>query len=481
MHETIVSKILSYASTQPEKVALKFKSEVVDYLQLKEYVLKYAAYLQDRGIGKEDIVLLSGENKLEFIFTYFAVHYLGAVNVVVDSHSNPERLQYIIMATKPKVKIGGLNGDDIISYETLTAGDINNTNIKNDSSPEGICDILFTTGTTAAPKGVCLSHRNELAAATNINEFIGNTENDIELIALPLCHSFGLGRLRCTLYKGATVVILNGFTNVKKFFITIEEEHVTGFGMVPAAWNYIKKASGERISQYQGQLKYIEIGSAPMPIEEKKLLCQLLPDTRICMHYGLTEASRSTFSEFHKDYNCLDSIGVHTPNVEVRVKDIEGNDVTSGAEGEICVKGGHVMEKYFNEKDNAMAWFGDYFRTGDWGYMRDDGRICLKGRGKELINVGGKKLSPEEVEREIMQLGWFTDCACVGIADPKGVLGEVVKCYAVKGAVEPTIADLTAALQGKLEGYKIPVQIEYIDKIPTTESGKKQRLHLRNR
>lgn len=481
MDETIISRILSYASTQPEKIALKFKSEIVDYLQLKENVLKYSASLQNRGVGKGDIVLLSGENKLEFIFTYFAVHYLGAVNVVIDSHSNPERLQYIITATKPKLKIGGLIGDDIISYEALTIDGIKSNNIQIESSSDGICDILFTTGTTAAPKGVCLSHRNELAAATNINEFIGNTENDIELIALPLCHSFGLGRLRCTLYKGATAIILNGFTNVKKFFTTIDDESVTGFGMVPAAWNYLKKASGERIGQFKGQLKYIEIGSAPMPIDEKKLLCQLLPETRICMHYGLTEASRSTFSEFHENYNNLDSVGIHSPNVEVRVKDIEGKDVATATEGEICVKGGHVMEKYLDEKDNATAWYGDFFRTGDWGYMNDDGRIYLKGRGKELINVGGKKLSPEEVEREIMQLGWFTDCACVGIVDPNGVLGEVVKCYAVKGVEEYTIGDLTAALQGKLEVYKIPVQLEYLDKIPTTESGKKQRLQLKNR
>ena len=375
MDETIVSKILSYSATRPEKVALKFKGDAVDFLHLKENILIYAAHLHNRGIGRGDVVLLLGENKPEFIFAYFSVHYLGAVNIVVDAHSNPEKLQYIIEATKPKLKVGSLNGGDIISYEALTSGEIRKTCIQNVSSPEDICDILFTTGTTAAPKGVCLSHRNELAAATNINEFIGNTENDIELIALPLCHSFGLGRLRCTIYKGATAVILNGFTNVKKFFTTIEEEHVTGFGMVPAAWNYLKKASGKRIGQYREQLKYIEIGSAPMPIEEKKLLCQLLPQTRICMHYGLTEASRSTFSEFHADYNNLDSVGAHSPNVDVKVKDIEGNDVATGIEGEICVKGNHVMEEYLNDRDNAVAWYGDYFRTGDWGYMNDDGLI----------------------------------------------------------------------------------------------------------
>lgn len=481
MSETIVSKILYYSKIQPQKVALKYKDIIVDYALLGSKIRQYATILQRNGISKGDIVLLSGENKPDFIFTYFAVHYLGAINVVVDSHSNPDRLQYVINSTKPKIKIGGLYGDDVMPYETITIKDSTDYIEKDESSPDLLCDILFTTGTTAAPKGVCLSHKNELAAAININEFMGNTSNDIELIALPLCHSFGLGRLRCTLYKGATAVILNGFTNVKKFFTTIEEEKITGFGIVPAAWNYLKKASGERIGKYNEQLRYIEIGSAPMPIEEKKLLSQLLPDTKICMHYGLTEASRSTFSEFHEDNEYLNSVGTHSPNVDVQIKDENGETVKEGQEGELCVKGRHVMERYLDDKDNHKAWYGNYFRTGDWGYMDSRGHIYLKGRGKELINVGGKKLSPEEVEKEIMKLGWFADCACVGIDDPNGVLGKVVKCFAVSDDRKYTIKNLSEALDGNLEGYKIPVQLEYIDKIPTTESGKKQRLQLKNK
>ena len=484
MNECIVSKILSYSAIQPQKPALKCKDITVSYKQLSYEIQRYSSYLKEKGVSKGDVILLAGENKLEFIYSYFAVHLLGGVNVVVDVHSNPERLYFIQGATRPKISIGGFK-EDAISYEELQNC---KQNVTSSASPnvletEDICDILFTTGTTAAPKGVCLSHRNESAAARNINEFIGNTSNDIELIALPLCHSFGLGRLRCTLYSGATAIIINGFTNVNKFFTTIEEEHVTGFGMVPAAWNYLKRASKERIGNFRNQLKYIEIGSAPMPIEDKRYLCSLLPRTRICMHYGLTEASRSTFLEFHNDKNNLDSVGKQTPNVEIKVKDSSGNDCNYGVEGEICVKGYHVMERYLADSDNSHAWFGEFFRTGDWGYKKTDGYIYLIGRGKELINVGGKKLSPEEVENEIMQCGLFADCACVGVPDPKGVLGEVVKCFAVQANTENrvTLAELVELLKDKLETFKIPVQLEYIDKIPTTASGKKQRIQLKSK
>lgn len=482
MAETILSKIFFLAQIQPQKTAIVCKSEKVSYRLLACKIRDYASFLYTKGVSRDDVILLSGENKLAFIYSYFAVHLLGGVNVVIDAHSNPERLQYIIKATHPKLMLGGLNEEGVISY-TAIEQDVPLVAIpEKPSSPKDICDILFTTGTTAAPKGVCLSHSNELAATKNICEFIGNDSTDIELIALPLCHSFGLGRLRCSLYVGATVVILNGFTNVKNFFTTIEAQHITGFGMVPAAWNYLRRVSGEKLGKYKEQLKYIEIGSASMPVEDKRLLSALLPKTKICMHYGLTEASRSTFCEFHADKSHLESIGKPSPNVEIKVKDADGLDVPDSVEGEICVKGAHVMERYLLDTDNRSAWHNEYFRTGDWGIRTPDGFFYLKGRGKELINVGGKKLSPEEVEKEIMQIGWFADCACVGIPDPKGMLGDVVKCFAVKKASEDTtvtISQLSDALQGKLETYKIPVLLEFIDKIPTTESGKKQRLQLK--
>ena len=343
---------------------------------------------------------------------------------------------------------------------------------------EDIADILFTTGTTGLPKGVPLTFNNEAAAARNINQFIGNTNDDIELLALPISHSFGLGRLRCCLSIGATIIILGSFANVKKLYRVLEEENVTGFTMVPASWRYLNKFSGDKLQEYASQLRYIEMGSAYFSSDEKQHLASLLPKTRVCMHYGLTEASRSAFLEFHQDAAHLDSVGKPSPNTEIDIFDEHGQILPPNSEGELCIKGGHVMQGYMNNS-TADDFFNGYFRTGDWGYKDAEGYIYLKSRKKELINVGGKKVSPIEVEEELMKINGIIDCACVGTPDPKGILGDVVKAFIVRDSQsEITFEEIAAQLQGRLEGYKLPALYQWTDEIPKTQNGKIQRFLL---
>jgi long-chain acyl-CoA synthetase len=239
--------------------------------------------------------------------------------------------------------------------------------------------------------------------------------------------------------------------------------------------------SGQKIGQFADQLRYIEIGSSFMSIEDKELLCELLPNTRICMHYGLTEASRSAFMEFHSEHDQLNTAGKASPNVDVKIFDAEGKEQPIGAEGEVCVKGEHVTCSYWNETPERFAkdFFNGYFRTGDCGYLDADGYIHLKSRIKEMINVGGKKVSPMEVEDVLNTIPGIADCACVAMPDPEGVLGEVVKAFIVCNDDALTNAAIIEALRPKLEVYKLPVAIERIDAIPKTASGKVQRLKLK--
>ena len=209
--------------------------------------------------------------------------------------------------------------------------------------------------------------------AQAFHRLLTDITHDIEALALPLSHSFGLGRLRCVLMAGATIVLVNNFANLKTFFNVIEQEHVTGFGMVPAAWQYIKRLSGRRIARFAEQLRYVEIGSAAMPVEDKRLLMELLPHTRLCMHYGLTEASRALFTEFHAAADHLESVGrPSSDRVEAVVLDDEGNAVPDGVDGEICVRGNMVTGSYLLPDDNQGAFFGNWFRTGDWGHHPHD-------------------------------------------------------------------------------------------------------------
>lgn len=323
-------------------------------------------------------------------------------------------------------------------------------------------------------------HEMRLGRCWRGNSFIGNGPDEVEILGLPLCHSFGLGRLRCTLLKGATLVVLPNFANVKAFFAAIEKYHATGFGMVPAIWAYIRKISGKRIAKYAAQIRYIEIGSAAMPLESKKELCEIFPTTRICHHYGLTEASRATFMEYHECIDDLTTIGREASDqVSIKIFNEQGVEVPDGEPGEMCVKGNMVTRGYLKPEESATAYFGDYFRTGDGGYRGPNGNLYLVSRLKELINVGGKKVSPVEVEDAIIALG-VEDCVVVGVPDPAGILGEVPKCYVLKGGTGLAFDEIGAALVGKLEPYKIPAAWEWIDAIPKTASGKKQRLQLKN-
>ena len=151
-----------------------------------------------------------------------------------------------------------------------------------------------------------------------------------------------------------------------------------------------------------------------------------------------------------------------------------------GEEGEICIKGDHVTKGYLNTNPASSFYSEGYFRTGDSGTIDSDGYISIKARIKELINVGGKKVAPTEVDEQILKIAGVKDCACVGTRDPEGILGEVVKAFVVKGNNELTFDFITKQLSGKLEAYKIPVIYEWIDCIPKTSNGKIQRNLLKN-
>ena len=342
---TIEQQIFNHAQETPQKTALISGTIEVSYEQLWKEIKMAAAWFSEKA-ERGDRIVVSASKNIEFVYTYFGAHIAGMICVPIDPETNETRLKRIIDVAKPKLIVGELrnHGDHIVIPFTDVKS---NSKLGFDSPIESnVADLLFTTGTTGLPKGVVLTYANQMAAANNINTFIGNTSDDVEMLALPISHSFGLGRLRCVFAKGATLVLLGSFASMKKFYGEMERCHVTGFGMVPASWAYILKMSGEKIGQFANQLKYIEIGSAFMSLANKQKLMSLLPNTHICMHYGLTEASRSAFISFHDDQEHLMSAGKASPNTEIVVFSDHGESVNIGEDGEICVKGAHVCSDY---------------------------------------------------------------------------------------------------------------------------------------
>ena len=478
---TIEQLIFNHAQTTPQKTALISGTIEVSYEQLWKEIKMAAAWFSEKA-ERGDRVVVSASKNIEFVYTYFGAHIAGMICVPIDPETNETRLKRIIDVAKPKLIVGELRNHgehQVVPFEKCHQ-EFENLRIDNDTFPKewDVADLLFTTGTTGLPKGVALTYANQMAAANNINTFIGNTSDDVEMLALPISHSFGLGRLRCVFAKGATLVLLGSFASMKKFYGEIERCHVTGFGMVPAGWAYIQKMSGDKIGQFADKLKYIEIGSAFMSLENKQKLMNLLPKTHICMHYGLTEASRSAFISFHDDQKHLMSAGKASPNTDIAVFSEQGEFISNYEDGEICVKGAHVCSDYWGmpKEEFKKDFFGEYFRTGDWGHIDEDGYIYLVSRKKEIINVGGKKVSPVEVEEHLNEIDGIEESACVGVHD--NVLGEVVKAFCVCSK-NLDFEEVKKILFKKIETYKIPAFFEVIKELPKTQNGKLQRLLLK--
>jgi long-chain acyl-CoA synthetase len=257
-------------------------------------------------------------------------------------------------------------------------------------------------------------------------------------------------------------VLLPNIANVRLLFHTIETHQVTSIGLSPAAWLYIQRISGNRILKFAHQFRHIEFGTSSMPLAMKHELLQMFPDARICDNYGLTESNRSTSLELH-DTAHLNSIGRPiADSVQVKVID-----------GEICVHGRQTMVGYLDPEDNQNAFIDGLVRTGDCGYISDDGYVYLSGRVKEMINVGGEKVSPMEVEEVICELG-VGDCICV--AHPHEILGETVMAFILKGSTDLNFEQIGDKLRALLPAYKCPTHYEWIDEIPINSLGKKQRV-----
>ena len=459
----------------------------ISYAKLTQKITQSARYLSENGASAGELVILSATQTASFIYCYFALHLLGSVAVPVSPQLPDSKLQYISNLCSSKLAILSRlspikNIEKILLLDSLPKNEGGKLNLLEFPKLSDSADVLFTTGTTGSPKGVILTHQNILSGAININNFILNTEHDIELSPLPFNHSFGLARLRCNLLLGATIVIANGFLLPGRIYRQLEETKSTGFCTVPAGIAVLFKFGEEKLAKFKHQLRYLEIGSAPMPIEHKKKLMKILPNTRICMHYGLTEASRSCFIEFHKDKDFLNSVGKISPGVKLKITDNLYKECSIGDNGAINVKGDSVAKKYLSLGNTSRI--NGWLDTGDHGFLNKQGYVFLTGRSSDIINVGGQKVAPIEIEDIIMLLPGIHDCACIGVPDPNGISGEIVKLFLVLDKKFLSVKDLSdfdiiLYLRDKIEAYKIPTQIERINVIPKTKSGKTKRHLLR--
>jgi long-chain acyl-CoA synthetase len=249
----------------------------------------------------------------------------------------------------------------------------------------------------------------------------------------------------------------------------------TGLAIVPAGVDVIRRTTGDALSALSDQLNFVELGSAPISVENRAWLMAMLPHTRLCHHYGMTEASRMAFTEYHADCDRPTSVGRASPNVQLSILDAEGQPAKPGETGMIVVSGDIVTSQYWQDPDltaKRLSPFG--FITGDLGRLESDGFLYLFGRQDDIINVGGRKVAPDEVETLLLAHPDVVDVACVAM--PDAILGQAVKAHVVaRGSIDEEA--IIAWAQAHLEDYKVPRTLVMIDAIPRTDNGKIQR-HL---
>lgn len=338
---------------------------------------------------------------------------------------------------------------------------------------DAIAQILFTSGTEGEPKGVVLAHRALADVVARLNGVMGVDASIREYVGVPVYHSFGFGRCRAVAAAGGRAFIPERGFDATEVAAMLERGDINALSAVPSLWRLVL-ASHAIFGDFRRRLRWAEIGSQHMARDEKEALRALFPEARIVEHYGLTEASRTTFLEIHAvDAERLGSVGRASGRTEVRIAD----------DGRILVRGPHVTRTILVGGEARDARDADgWYATNDLGELRD-GFLHYLGRADDVINCGGVKLPPAALEARVRELlGTDAELAICRIPNAvrgDGILVAVTPGLAASDAAVSQAAATAAQELGASAGGAIRVQ--RVAELPTTETGKVQRRRLAER
>jgi HIP---CoA ligase len=348
-------------------------------------------------------------------------------------------------------------------------------------APDDVSTVIFTSGTTGAPKGAMLRHGASVRAFTAWSDVVGLQEGDRYLVINPFFHTFGLkaGILAC-LVKGATIVPHSTF-DVPSVMRRVDEEQITMLPGAPAIYQTI--LDHPELDRFDlSSLRLAVTGAATVPVEMIRRMASELTFTKIVTGYGLTEATGIVTMCRHTDdpETIANTAGRPIPDVDVRTVDEAGSDVAVGHPGEVVVRGYNVMAGYIGDPDaSASAIDADgWLHTGDIGVVDRNGNLKITDRLKDMFIVGGFNAYPAEIENMIMEHTGVGQAAVVGVPDRR--LGEVATAFVVPRA-GATIdeAELIAWCRERMANYKVPRSVQVVDALPLNASGKVLKYVLR--
>ncbi len=501
MHESIVEIVASHAGMDPDRFCVADKEGKHTYGELWGRSKEAALRLLDMGIGKGDCVMVECTQDAGFFVCNFACGLCGAIFVPVERRASAERVEEIRKDTDARLFLCRTAYDlpvERMSLETLLEqpgavdsgkGSEGNPAMEGGESlgaglsfpkKEDTAEILYTTGTTGASKGIEITHGNNIALAENVKYGTEMKEGNVEWIPLPLSHSHGLRCCYANMLNGSAVALTEGVSWVKQIFAMIEKYQVTSMDISPSAVTALHQLAKGKLSEIGSRMDYVQVGTEALPEHVKEILLSHFPKARLYNFYGSTESGRTCVLDFNKERGRAGCIGKPAKNASFLVTDEDRNPIESSKEhmGLLATAGAMNMKGYWKQPElTAQVMHGGYVYTNDLGYIDQDGYVYMQGRKDDIINYKGIKIAPEEIEESARKFREVLDCACVPKADK--LSGQVPKLFVVARNKETfQKKDLFDFLKNAINANKMPKEIEVIDEIPRTYNGKVQRKKL---
>ena len=449
------SSIAHYARQTPDRAAIIAGGETLSYSSLWERIQQKAQQLHEAGLRAGQSHVFIATHDADFIVTYCAVHVCGAICVPLEASTPKERQQQIH---------DELNGQwSMVKQRSTTEGKVNGQWSMANSQ---CSDILYTTGTTGTAKGVILSAEAWTANAENLIDRLGFAPELLFIVCGPLNHLGSLSKIYPTLMTGGTLYLLENLKNLGAFF-SIFELPFNRFAtfLVPSSIRMLLQFAPKQLEAIAPKVEFIETGAAPISQHDMELLCQALPHSRLYNTYASTETGIICSYEFSK-YGCVPGLlGTPMKHSSVRISD----------DGRVVCSGSTIMSGYANSPEaTAKVLIGNEIYTSDVGTIDENGMLHLQGRQNDVINVGGYKVNPSEVEDAISSFELIRDCICVPAPHP--VLGTAPKLlYVPAPGKEVKPKDIADFLKSRIESYKIPLLYQAVDAIKRTYNGKLDR------
>ncbi|QXJ22945.1 long-chain-fatty-acid--CoA ligase [Actinomadura graeca] len=495
------------AKTHPDRVAFIAGDARITYRDFDRRADRAAAALAGSGVGRGDRVAILDKNSIEYAEQMFGAARLGAVQVPVNYRLAPDEVAYIVNNAQAKTFIVGAEFVPVLdaiagkldhTTHTVVIGGLDHAHLDYASwldeadaaPPEAGTDTsdvfvqLYSSGTTGLPKGVMLTHDNFAAVLPLARDAWGIEDSSVMAVAMPMYHVAGSALTVCVIFDGITGV-LNREPDPAAIARAIERHRVTHIFLVPVLMQFMQLIP-EVAEADMSSLRLLLYGASPISEDVLRGTMRLLPGSGFMQVYGLTETTGVITMLPVEDHDPggpnahrLRSAGLANPSCELRITDpATQEDLPRGEVGEILCRTPQVMKGYWGMPEaTADALLpGGWLRTGDAGYLDEDGYLYIHDRVKDMIISGGENIYPAEVENALMGHPAVKDCAVIGVPDAHW--GETPKAIVVLSADVPD-ADLIDHCRGAIAHFKCPTSVERRESIPRNLTGKVLKHELR--